>query len=140
MKKEELDVLGIKKTKEGKSYKQIRKEINDLEGFQKETKSDKKIIVKQQRQIDKLENKIEKLNKKIFNLGLKSEIKETKNITLGDLNKVIATVSFDTVPKQEIKALCDLGIKELNCILNFLKRNNIVEESRKNGVTYYKKC
>ena len=141
MKKEEYDILGLKKTKEGKSYDTIKKEINNLELFQKETKTNKKIIIKQQREINKLNNKIDKLNKKIFNFGLRDKSKkETKNIILEDLNKVIATVSFSTVPKQEIKVLCNLKIKKLNCILNHLKRYEIIKESRKNGVIYYKKC
>lgn len=144
MKKEEYDILGLKKLKEGKSYKQIREEINELESFQKECKSDKKIIVKQNNQIERMAKKIEKLQKEIFNLGLKGEtdieVIGSKKVTIGDLRKVVSVVSCDTVPEQEIRVLCNMDLKKTKIALNYLMRTNQIVEERKSGVTYYKKC
>lgn len=142
MKKEEFDILGIKKSKEGKSYGQIKKEINQLEDFQKECKSDKKVIIKQRNLIEKLGKKIIKLEKEIFNLGLRDdgEDKESKNVTVGDLRKVVSIVLCDTVPEQEIRALCNMDLKKTKIALNYLKRTNQIIEERTKGVSYYKKC
>ncbi len=139
MKKEEEDFLILKKTREGRNYNQIRKEFYDLNNFQKEMKSDKKIIVNQDKDINKLNKKIEQLEKKIFSYGLENNEKSEKNVTLGDLTKIIATVSLDMVPKQEIKALCNLERKKIDCALNFLVRNKVIQELKRGGISFYGK-
>lgn len=143
MKREEYDILGLKKRAEGKSSKQITKEINNLENFGQQIKVDKKIIVKQAKQIEKLEEKIEKQNKKIFNLSLAVNSKETdenttKNITLNDLKRIISMVkSEEGLGKKEIKEACNITHKKIGCGISFLLRNKLIEEKIKNGQKYY---
>lgn len=142
MKKEEIDILGIKKIHEGKSSKQIKEEINNLYNFNREVKSDKKLIVKQHKQIKKLERELNKNKKELFNLKLEQSMKpKDDELTLSDLKKVACLIKEENIgiPKAEIKSLCQIGNKKLDCGLSFLKRNKIINEVIKQGMKYYKK-
>lgn len=71
MKKEEAKTLIVKKESEGKSQEQIKKELNHVDTFIKETKSNLREIVRLNKVIEKQEKEIDKLKKEIFNLKLK---------------------------------------------------------------------
>lgn len=139
MKQEERDILGIKKKKEGKSVEQIREEIYYLDDFQREMKSDKKIIFKLNNDNEKLQKKIEALNKKIFNYELTKDTIQTKAIRLGELNKIIALTDSDKLPKSELRALCNMTIEKVNCATSFLVKYNIIEETIIKGAKFYGK-
>jgi hypothetical protein len=145
MKQEEYDILGLKKRAEGKSSKQIIKEINDINNFGKQLKVNKKTIAKQDKQIIKLKREIEKQNKIIFNLKLEINSKEDnkgntiKSITLNDLKKITSIVKVESgLEKKEIAEACGITNKKINCALTYLLRNNMIEEKTKNGMKYYK--
>ena len=128
MKKEEIDILGIKKSKEGKSQKQIYKEIKNLYNFDREVKLDKKLIVKQQRIIKKLEKEIQKQKKEIFDLKIKEDTTPKGDLTLSELKKITCLIKEENIglPRAEIKSLCQIKSDKLDCGLSFLKRNKII--------------
>lgn len=145
MKKEEIDILGLKKRAEGKSYKQIREEINNINNFSKEIKTDKKLIEKQYKIIIKLEKQIEKYKKKIFNLSLVKQSKrinsprQSVELTLSELKKINYVIKDSNgIIKKDIKELCNLKEKKITRALSFLKRNKIISEVFLNGLKHYK--
>ncbi len=75
MKREEVDTLKIKKKKEGKSPKQISKEIDNLNKSQKDLKGQTKEIVRLNKIILEKDKEIKRLEKKVFNLKIKEDFK-----------------------------------------------------------------
>jgi len=143
MKEEEIEILGLKKLAEGKSYKQIKEEINNIDSFGKKIKVDKKVIEKQYKEIKKLKEQLEKQKKKIFNLKLKLDTKEPdkekKNINLNDIKKIILLIrSENGLNKKDIYEILYFNNKKIDTILSFLKRNKLIEEKIISGTKYYK--
>jgi len=135
MKKEEIDILGIKKSKEGKSFSQIQKEINDLNNFQYNLCENKKVIFSQKDLINKQQREIDKLRKRVMELELSQSTKKEDNI--GELGKILELTTNERVPKQELRALCKLEKEKFEQIIKFLKKNRLVKEERSKGLFYY---
>ena len=75
MKSEEVDTLKIKKKKEGKSPKQISKEISNLNESQRNLKGQTKEIVRLNNIIAEKDKQIKRLEKKVFDLQIKEDLK-----------------------------------------------------------------
>jgi predicted RNase H-like nuclease (RuvC/YqgF family) len=78
MLKEEVRMLLIKKEKENKPPSQIKKEINNINQFQMDIKSQTKEIIRLNKIIKEKDNKINKLEKELFNLRFEED-KNAKN-------------------------------------------------------------
>lgn len=143
MKKEEVQVLGLKKSKEGKSYSEIKEELLRVDDYCKEVKSDKKLIERLYKRITETEKKLERKNKEIFNLKLKLDAKDpekdSKNLSLNDLKKIMMLIKAEEgISKKEICETLYFNNKKINCGLTFLVRNKLIEDVSKHSQKYYK--
>lgn len=75
MKKEEADTLIIKKSKEGKTPKQIAEELSLVNNSTKEIKSQVKEIIRLNKLLEKKDKELNKLKKENFDLKFKEDIK-----------------------------------------------------------------
>lgn len=139
MKKEEVDFLGIKKVKEGKDYNQIKKEISQINNYQENIKTDKKLFIRQSKVIEEQSRKIDSLTKKLMSSELNSYGDKKDYIAIGDLDKILSFTTNERVPKQELRALCKLEKKQFESAITFLKKYKLIKEEKDNGLSYYQR-
>ena len=143
MKKEEVEVLGLKKTKEGKSYREIKKEISNVMKTSNGIKLNERLLARKEREIMKLNKKIEKLQDKLFQEGLNKEMEQEKpnkkKVTLSQINKLLSLIKSESkTPKGELRDLVGLTKEQIDRALTFLKRNKLITEISNNGQKLYK--
>lgn len=137
MKKEEVDFLGLKKIKEGKSSKQIKDEIESIESFQKKIKYNEKSYIKQSEEIERLKDEINKLQKKLMNVELGDTL--TRYPTIKEASRIITLITDSPSTKNKLIQTSTLTREKVDVIVSFILKHKIIKEQTKNGIKYYER-
>ncbi|HEY0090459.1 MAG TPA: hypothetical protein VGB37_16535 [Candidatus Lokiarchaeia archaeon] len=140
----EKQALYKNKLQNGKSEEEANEEIKRDVKFEKVLNFNLKENIKLKKEVELLEKKLEMWKRKYMALELRQKIVTKKdkiekgNASVSLCNKVLTFLKLNKeMDKSKIRVGCGLSNTNIDIVLNFLERNNlIIKEERKNRKNY----